>query len=325
MSRRLLSIVGGIALTFATASAVLAQNTGTTTTTTTTQSTVVQNADGSWTVIEYPVGKEVVVNLTPTTTIPGATGTAKVMRSADGTMIHLNLSNITGDVKDLNLYAVDPLGKATLLGPVTVENGVATFNTTTTLDKFMLVLSPEANLAAVTPQTNIILRSAVPTGFAVVPLASSGERDGAAVGERVAATTTPNPTSAYNVPMLGIPGFRQGTDTHMRIKFSGDLQGVRANAFIKPRKDGATQITLRFHELKEAPPNTRLVLWAVGPDSKFVKLGQVINTSGRNEGKIATETALKDFGLFVTVEPTEDVISPSGTIVSDFAIEQPTK
>ena len=87
MSKHLLSLVGGIALTLSMTGLALAQ---TPTTTTQTQTTAVQNADGSWTVIEYPVGKEVIVNLTPTTIIPGAQGTAKIMRMADGTMIHLD-------------------------------------------------------------------------------------------------------------------------------------------------------------------------------------------------------------------------------------------
>lgn len=320
MSKRLLCILGGIVLSLATVSAAFAQNTQTTTTTTTTQTTAVKNPDGTWTVVEYPVDKEVTVTLTPNG-IANATGRAIIHRMANGTAINLNLTGLTNDVSNLNLYAIDPLGKATLLGPIAVSNGTATYNTTTPLDKFMLVLSPEGDLATITPQTNVLFRSAVPQGFAVVPLASYGERDGAPVAERVAATTTGGATSGYNVPMLGIPGFRQGTDTHMKINFSGNLTGVRANAFIKPRKDGATQITLRFHELKAAPPNTRLVLWAAGADNKFVRLGQVINTGQRNEGKIATETALKDFGLFVTVEDKDDAPQPSGVIISDFVKE----
>src|SRR5215213_9556386 len=118
MSKRLVSIAGGIVLALATAGLALGQETQTTgtTTTTVTGNTVTQttqNADGSWTVVEYPVGKEVLVNLTPSATLPGATGTAKIMRMANGTMINMDLSGITGDVSNLNLYAVDPGGRLT--------------------------------------------------------------------------------------------------------------------------------------------------------------------------------------------------------------------
>lgn len=312
MNKRLLSIAGGILLSLSAATLTFAQQ-PTTTTTTTTQTTAVQNADGSWTVVEYPVGKEVTVNLSPTTTIPGAGGNARILRSADGTTINLDLTGLTGDAANYNLYAVDPAGQVTLLGPVTANNGAATFKTTTPLNSFMLFLSPEANLTTYSPTTNVVLRSAVPNGFAVVPVASRGERDGAAVGERVSATSTAGGTSAYNAPMLGIPGFRRGTDTEMKINFTGALTGSRANVSLEPRKDGPTTIKMRFHELKDAPGGQTYVLWAISPDNKFVKLGQIVNTGQRNEAQIQTETALQDFGLFVTIENEQS--TPAGTIV----------
>src|SRR5437764_658050 len=229
MSKRLLSLVGSLALALTTAGAAFAQQT---TNTTTTQTTAVQNADGSWTVVEYPVDKEVTVNLTPNG-IANATGRAIIHRMANGTAINLNLSGLSNDVSSLNLYAVDPSGKATLLGPVAINNGIATYSTVTPMDKFMLVLSPDANLTTYTPQTHVFFRSAAPQGFAVVPLASYGERDGAAVAERVSATSTSGATPGYVAPMLGIPGFRRGTDTEVKIKFSGAMTGARANVFLE--------------------------------------------------------------------------------------------
>jgi hypothetical protein len=196
---------------------------------------------------------------------------------------------------------------------VTVTNGMASVSTMTPLDKFMLVLSPESNLTTIAPNTNVVLRSVVPEGFAVVPLGSSGERDGAAVGERVSATTTRGTTSAYNAPLLGIPNFRRGTDTEMKINFTGAMTGSRANVYIEPRKDGATTIKMRFHEMKDAPAGQVYVVWAVSPDNKFQRLGQVVNTGQRNEAQIQSETHFGDFGLFVTME--DESTSPHGTIV----------
>jgi hypothetical protein len=306
-------------LSLTAAGAALAQDTQTTTTTTTTTPTTVtqttQNADGSWTVVEYPVGKEVIVNLTPSTTLPGAKGTAKVMRMANGTTINLDLAGVTGDVNNLNLYAVDANGRLTLLGPVAVKNGVGTYSATTTapLDRFMLVLSPESNLTTYSPDTNFFMRSAAPQGFAVVPLSSHGERDGAAVGERVSATTSANTAPAYSAPLLGIPGFRRGTDTEMKINLMGAMTGSRANVYIEPRKDGPTTIKMRFHELKDAPAGKTYSVWAVSPDNKYVRLGQIVNTGQRNEAQIQTETALQDFGLLITME--DEFSNPTGTVV----------
>jgi len=276
MSRRLFSVLGGLVLSLATVNAVLAQETQpttttptTTTTVTTTQTTAVQNADGSWTVVEYPVDKEVTVNLTPSN-IANATGRAVIHRMADGTMVKLDLAGLPNDLSTLNLYAVDPLNKVTLLGPVTVANGAATLSTRTPLDKFMLVLSPEGNLTSITPQTPVLFRSAVPEGFAVVPLASTDHEDGAPVGEKVAATSTAGTTTAYTAPMLNIPGMNRGEDSTIKVNFTGALTGARANIKVEPRKDGPTMVTARFHELKEAPAGQTYVLWAVSPDNKYI-------------------------------------------------------
>jgi hypothetical protein len=310
MSKRLLSVLGGAVLAISSAGGALAQDT-TTTTTTVRQS--VQNPDGSWTVIEYPTGKEVVVDLTPTTTIPGAKGQAKVMRVGDKTVVAMDLTGVTGDVTSFNAYAVDPAGKVTLLGPLTVNNGTATASFNTPLNRFMLVLSPEANLTAINDTTPVLFRSAVPQGFAVVPLASSGERDGAPVGEKVSATSTSGATPAYSVPMLGIPGFRRGTDTEVKINFAGALTGARANVYLEPRKDGPTTIKMRFHELKNAPAGQKFIVWAVSPDNHYTRLGQIVNTGNRNEAQIQTETPLPDFGLFITTEDENEM--PHGTVV----------
>lgn len=304
VSKRLLIIAGATALLLALAGVAFAQETKT---------AVVQNSDGTWTVIEYPVGKEVIVNLTPTTVIPGAVGTAKIHRMNDQTMINLDLKGFTGDVTTFNLYAVDPTGKTTFLGPVNITNGAATVATTTPLNKFMLVVSPETNLTTIVPETKVVLRSSVPEGFAVVPLGSSGERDGAAVGEKVAAVSTPGTTPTFTAPLLGIPGFRRGTDTEMTINFKGALTGARANVYIEPRKDGATTIKMRFHELKEAPAGKVYAVWAVSPENKFQRLGQVVNTGQRNEAEIRSETHFGDFGLFVTVQ--DEAAEPGGIIV----------
>jgi hypothetical protein len=319
MNRRFLTFAASAALLLSLAATAFAQDTPTTTTVTTQTTKTIQNPDGTWTVIQYPADKEVMVNLMPGTTMSSAKGMARVMRHGDMTTINLDLSGLPADASNVNVYAVDPAGKFTLLGPVTLSNGVATQTFTTPLDRFMLVLSPNASLNSMTGN-DIIFRSGVPQGFAVVPVAQSGPQGGAAIGERVAATTTASATTPYNVPMLGIPNFRRGTDTHMKINFAGEMTGSRANVFIEPRKDGPTTIKMRFHELKDAPGGKVYVLWAVSPDNKFVRLGQIVNTGQRNEAQIQTETALQDFGLMITAE--EEHSSPTGPMIGTVVIDR---
>ena len=311
MSRRLLTFAGCCALVLGMTAVSFAQDTQpqqpTQTTTVTTQTTqAIQNPDGTWTVIQYPTGKEVVVDFTPGTTFATSHGRAKIIRMSDGTRIALDLSGLPADTTALNLYAVDPFGKVTMLGPVTISNGIATQTFTTPLDKFMLVLSPDANLTTIGPNTAVAFRSTVPQGFAVVPMTS-------AEGEKVAATSTAGATSAFTAPMLGIPRFHRGSDTLVKTKLTGALTGSRVNFRITPRRDGPTEVVARFHQLKNAPAGQAYVLWAVSPDNKYEKLGQVVNTGRRNEAEIKSETRLSDFGLLVTLQPEGN--APAGEVV----------
>ena len=268
------------------------------TTTPATVTKTVQNPDGSYTIIEYPVGKEVPLTFTPVSlTSSKAVGT--ILRDDSGTRVVLDVTDVPADVSAINVYAVDDTGGVTLLGPVVITNGTGKFTGTTPLSKFMLIAAPEASLTAYDPNAKIYFRSAVPEGFAVIPFTTSP------VGETVSATTTPGttPSTIGAVPMLNIPAYKKGDDTKLKIDFTGVMSGARANVFIEPHKNGKeTEVTMRFHELKEAPTGQTYILWAVSPDNQFFKLGQIANFKGRNEAEIKANTNLPDFGLLVTME-----------------------
>ena len=304
MKKFVVSLAAGV-FSLALGGAAIAQET-TTTTVTKTPTTVTkttQHPDGSYTIVEYPVGKETIVTLDPVA-LKGAGGTATILRDDAGTRIKVNLTGVPKEVTTVNLYAIDPTGAITTLGPVVLADGVGSFAGTTPLSKFMIVAAPESTLTAYDP-TAVYFRSAVPTGLAVIPHTM------APVGEKVAATTTAR--SAYTVPMLNIPGYKKGDDTKMKVNFSGALTGARANVFITPRKDGPTEVKFRFHELKDAPAGQVFTVWAISPDNKFVKLGQIVNAAGRNEAEIRSEIAFPDFGLFVTAEDaTAALENPAG-------------
>ena len=331
MKKFVVSSLAAGAFTLALCGVAIAQET-TTTTVTKTPTTVtktVQHPDGSFTVVEYPVGKETIVTLDPIA-LKGAGGTATILRDDAGTRIKINMTGVPKEVTAVNLYAIDPAGAITSLGPVVLADGVGSFSGTTPLSKFMIVAAPETTLTTYDP-TAVYFRSAVPTGFAVIPhtMAPVGEKVTAtaaptastvtsapAVTTAPAATETPvttATTTAYTVPMLNIPAYKKGDDTKMKVNFSGALTGARANVFITPRKDGPTEVKLRFHELKEAPAGQVFTVWAISPDNKFTKLGQIVNTAGRNEAEIKSEVALADFGLFVTAEDaTAALENPTG-------------
>lgn len=270
----------------------------TTQTTTVTKKEVVQNPDGSYTVIEYPVGKEVMVEIMPTTR-----GAARIMRMENETMIDLDTSSFGDSAANYFVYAVEPNGKVTYLGPARSEDGMAKTTFKTPLNQFMLVLSPTEGLTTFEKDTPVMFRSAVPKGYAVVPTAITSVPDNKRVAESAEVTST------YQVPLLGIPSFTKRAE--IRINFSGDLEGLKGKAYVDPTKDGLTKIKMRFDDMKMAPKSARFVLWASSPDGKYSKLGQVINNGNRQESEIRSETALRDFGLFVTLEE-KDVIQPTG-------------
>ena len=282
------SLLAAALLIISSAAVAAAQTTTTVTQTPTTVTKTVQHPDGTYTVIEYPVGKEVQLTLNPVT-LTNTKGVATILRDDNGTRVVLNLTGVPADVSGINLYAVDPTGAITSLGPVVVNNGVGTLTTTTPLSKFMLIAAPDAALTTYDQNTKVFFRSAVPEGFAVIPHTMSP------VGETVAATAAPVTAAAaeITVPMLNIPAFKKGDDTKIKVNFTGAMSGARANVFIEPTKDGkATEVNMRFHELKEAPKGQAYILWAVSPDNQFHKLGQIVNIKDRHEAEIkATDYA----------------------------------
>ncbi len=299
MSKRLIAVLGAAMLLLSLTVVAVAQKAKTTT---------VQTSEGIYTIVEYPAGKETVVTLNPVG-LAGATGRATILRDPNGATIKLNLTSLPPDVTAMNVYAIDPSGAPVLLGQVEVNNGIGTFNTTTPLTQFMLVASPEATLTAYDANTKIYFRSAVPTGLTVIPITS-------AVGEQVAAvvpTETVAVPSDYTVPMLGIPTFKAGDETKLKINFTGAMEGSRANIFIEPHKNGkATEVKMHFHDLKDAPKGTAYILWAISPDNQYQRLGEIVNVKGRNEAEIKSETSFDDFGLLLT---TEDLGATKATII----------
>jgi len=279
---------------------------------------VVQNADGTYTVIEYPVGKEVTINLTPLTTVTGSTGVARVMRAADGTKVWIDLKGVPATTTSMHAYAVDPAGVPTLLGPLTIANGVASAEFSTPMNQFMLVLSPTEGLTAIDPTTPIFYRSTLPSGYAVVPRRVSENR----VVAVAPSVISRDPASAYEVPLLNVGTFGD-SEREVKMKFGGELNGLEGKAYIK-RSKGSTKVRMHFDDMNKVPKGKRFTLWTYSPDGQYVKLGQVINSGNKDEAAIRSETALADFGLFVTAEDAE-VMVPTSRVYSVFTYTPPTK
>src|SRR2546423_14756999 len=87
MSKRLIAVLGAALLLLSLA----VVSSGQVQTTTVTKVQTTQNPDGTYTIVEYPVGKQTVVTLNPVG-LTGATGTATILRDANGSTMNLKLS-----------------------------------------------------------------------------------------------------------------------------------------------------------------------------------------------------------------------------------------
>src|SRR6185295_7288285 len=68
----------------------------------TTVTKAVQNPDGTYTIIEYPVGKEVQLTLNPVV-LTSSKGVATILRDDNGTRVVVNMTGVPADVKAINL------------------------------------------------------------------------------------------------------------------------------------------------------------------------------------------------------------------------------
>jgi hypothetical protein len=275
--------------------------------------------DDTWTVIEYPEGQEVIVELKPASSTPEAKGTARVRRSGTEITINLDVSGVAGESAH-QVYIVDSLGNATLLGTLTVTNGAGSLSANTALSKFMIVVSPEADLTTISSETTVALRSAVPSGFAVIAkekIREPATAEPAPVSAQMEPSTTETfaYTPQYEVPLLGIDSLKRGANTTMRANFSNGFEGTKANVLVKPQKNGPTQIKMRFTNLKEAPDGTQYLVWQVGSDNSYTLLGHLTQTAKKRESMIEAETALSDFGLLITFENAQ-ASTPMGSAVA---------
>ena len=123
------------------------------------------------------------------------------------------------------------------------------------------------------------------------------------------------------VPMLGVSGFGDD-ERELKLKFGNELKGLEAKAYVD-REEGKTKVRMHFDDMKKVPANKQFTLWAASPDGTYTKLGQVINSGKADEAEIKAETALQDFGLFITAEEA-DVATPTSKVYSVFSIPATT-
>lgn len=270
--------------------------------------------DDTWTVIEYPAGQEVVVELKSPTT-PEAQGSARVLRNGNEVTIVIVVNGLSDEDGTQHVYLVDSMGNASLLGDLPLADGAGTLEAKTALSKFMLVVSPQDELTSIEPDAKVALRSSIPNGFTTVAKEKSDEAADVASNTTETQMEPSSEIPDYDVPLLNIASLKRGSNTMLKATFSGGFGGTRANIEIKPQKSGPTQIKMRFINLKEPPDGTQYLLWQMAPDNTYTLLGHLTKAAKKNETMINAETSLADFGLFITFENAE-ANAPAGSLIA---------
>jgi outer membrane protein OmpA-like peptidoglycan-associated protein len=121
---------------------------------------------------------------------------------------------------------------------------------------------------------------------------------------------------------------------HRRGMTKIDLRGTalmpdaRGDAEVTPN-DGATRINLHFDHLSNpvqyGPEYLTLVLWAITPEGRTERLGEVtLRDADNRKTELYATTDLQSFGLIVTAEPYFSVSRPSDVVVMENFIRPDT-
>lgn len=113
---------------------------------------------------------------------------------------------------------------------------------------------------------------------------------------------------------------RKGTT---KIDFRGTalMPEARGEAEVTPN-DGATRVSLRFEKLSNptqyGPEFLTLVLWAITPEGRAERMGEVTLRDGNDtKSELYATTDLQSFGMIVTAEPYFNVSQPSDVVVME--------
>jgi outer membrane protein OmpA-like peptidoglycan-associated protein len=94
-------------------------------------------------------------------------------------------------------------------------------------------------------------------------------------------------------------------------------------------KLGRTTIALDLEGLSPAngfgPEYLTYVVWAITPEGRPVRIGEVLPTGGKNRVETTATTDLQAFGLIVTAEPYYDVSLPSDVVVMQNVVDEGTE
>ena len=88
--------------------------------------------------------------------------------------------------------------------------------------------------------------------------------------------------------------------------------GAKAEVSVEFTSRGTSIITLNFKKMANAPAGSKYVVWTLNPQREPVAIGELPKAGQELDVTITKELALKEFGLFVTLERADKRIDLMG-------------
>jgi len=111
---------------------------------------------------------------------------------------------------------------------------------------------------------------------------------------------------------------RRVAATTRPLVFTDEIKGASGTFTLFPSTDGTSYIRVDFSSLGVSK-RRYYVLWAMTPEKRFVRLGQLALGRART-GQIEAKILLRQFGLILTAEMADNGPRPAGPIISTLKI-----
>lgn len=131
---------------------------------------------------------------------------------------------------------------------------------------------------------------------------------------------------ARDIPAINY--FHRKGSTKIGFRGTDLMPGARGTAKVE-NKLGRTSIDLDLEGLTPAngfgPEYLTYEIWAVTPEGRPVRIGEILPSGGKDRVKETVTTDLQAFGLIITAEPYYDVSMPSDVVVMQNVVEDRTQ
>ncbi len=131
---------------------------------------------------------------------------------------------------------------------------------------------------------------------------------------------------ARDIPAINY--FHRKGSTKIGFRGTDLMPGAHGTAKVEGRL-GRTTVALDLEGLTPAngfgPEYLTYVIWAITPEGRPVRIGEVLPSGGKDRVEMTVTTDLQAFGLIVTAEPYYDVSIPSDVVVMQNVVEDRTQ